>query len=162
MSTTKPRSNKTKPRSKTNAGRDTSHAEHSERHVEMPSEVSGQVGWFDRFAQWSAHLASRAIFFSFCVLIVVLWVPTIFLMKFDTSQLLINTTTTIITFLMVALLQNSQSRADQAIQHKLNAIADSLADHMLNPKGDVKRAEKDVRELRRAVGLEYIESSDQG
>jgi low affinity Fe/Cu permease len=83
-------------------------------------------------------------------------------MKFDTSQLLINTTTTIITFLMVALLQNSQSRSEQAVHHKLNAIADSLADHMLNPKGDMKKAQKDVEELRKAVGLEYIESSNEG
>ena len=45
-------------------------------------------------------------------------------------QLEINTTTTIITFLMVALLQNSGSRDDQATQHKLNAIADALADLM--------------------------------
>ena len=129
-------------------------------HVEMPSEVSEDVGAFDRFAQWASQIASRAVFFSVCVLIVVLWAPTIFLMKFDTSQLLINTTTTIITFLMVALLQNSQSRADKAIQHKLNAIADSLADHMLNPEGDAERAKKDAAELRKAVGLEYIESSN--
>ena len=46
----------------------------------------------------------------------------------DTWQLIINTLTTIITFLMVALLQNSQTRADQAVQHKLNAIADMLSD----------------------------------
>ncbi len=127
----------------------------------MPSEVSEHLGWFDRFAQFAATIASRAIFFSFCVLVILLWFPTIFLMKFDTSQLLINTTTTIITFLMVALLQNSQSRSEQAVHHKLNAIADSLADHMLNPKGDMKKAEQDVRELRKAVGLEFIESSDQ-
>jgi low affinity Fe/Cu permease len=119
----------------------------------MPSEVSEHVGWFDRFAQFAANIASRAVFFSFCVLIVLLWAPTIFLMKFDTSQLLINTTTTIITFLMVALLQNSQSRSEKAVQQKLNAIAKALADHM----GD---APDDAAELRKAVGLEDIESSD--
>ena len=119
----------------------------------MPSEVSEHVGWFDRFAAWASTIASRAIFFSFCVLIVLLWAPTIFLMKFDTSQLLINTTTTIITFLLVALLQNSQSRDEKAVQQKLNAIAKALADHM-------EDAPEDAAELRKAVGLEDIESSD--
>ena len=151
----------TKAHPKKTTGGTKSHAERRKRHIEMPSEVSEQIGWFDKFAQFAASVASRAVFFSFCVLVIVLWAPTIFLMKFDTSQLLINTTTTIITFLMVALIQNSQSRSEQAVHHKLNAIADSLADHMLNPKGDMKKAEKDVAELRKAVGLEYIESSDE-
>lgn len=127
----------------------------------MPSDVSEHVGRFDRFAQWASEIASRAVFFAICVLIVVLWAPTVFLMKFDISQLLINTTTTIITFLMVALLQNSQHRSDKAVQHKLNAIADSLADHMLNAPGDPESARKDAAELRKAVGLEDIESSDE-
>ena len=42
----------------------------------------------------------------------------------DTYQLIINTPTTIITFLLVALLQNTQRRSEQAIQKKLDAIAD--------------------------------------
>jgi len=48
----------------------------------------------------------------------------------DTWQLIINTITTIVTFLLVALLQNTQKRADEAVQHKLNAVADGLADLM--------------------------------
>lgn len=48
----------------------------------------------------------------------------------DTWQLIINTITTIATFLLVALLQNTQKRADEAVQHKLNAVADGLADLM--------------------------------
>src|SRR5256714_4448980 len=97
----------------------------------MPSEVSERLGFFDRFAGWSALVASRAYFFAFCVLLIVVWVPSIVLIRdIDTWQLIINTATTIITFLMVALLQNSQTRSDQAVQHKLNAIADGLADVM--------------------------------
>src|SRR5438093_6698746 len=89
--------------------------------VLMPSEVSEEIGFFDRFASWSALVASRAYFFAFCVLLIVVWAPTIFLIRdIDTWQLIINTATTIITFLMVALLQNSQTRNDQALQHKLN------------------------------------------
>ena len=130
-------------------------------HELLPSDVSHHVGPFDRFAQWASQVASRAVFFVFCVLMILVWAPTIFLLKFDTSQLLINTSTTIITFLMVALLQNSQSRAEKAIQHKLNAIADSLADHMENSGRQSRKEKKDAAELREAVGLEFIESSDE-
>src|SRR3954466_6598477 len=102
-----------------------------ERPVLMPSEVSTRVGVFDRFAGSAALLSSRAYFFTFCVALIVLWLPTYFLVgSLDTWQLIINTATTIITFLLVALLQNSQTRSDQAVQHKLNAIADALADVM--------------------------------
>ena len=128
----------------------------------MPSEVSARVGFFDRFAGTAAHVASRAVFFAFCVLLIVIWAPSIFVFQsIDTWQLIINTATTIITFLMVALLQNSQTRSDQAVQHKLNAIADGLADVMAfltegNEKSDLDR---DLVELRQAVGLEEREST---
>jgi low affinity Fe/Cu permease len=90
-----------------------------------------QRGFFDRFAGWSAEFVSKAPFFTFCVLLVVIWVPSYFLVgSFNTYQLLINTPTTIITFLLVALLQNTQKRSEQSLQYKLNAIADGLSDLM--------------------------------
>jgi low affinity Fe/Cu permease len=50
------------------------------------------------------------------VLVVVLWVPTLWVLpSVDTWQLVINTVTTIITCLLVVLLQNTQSRADPAV-----------------------------------------------
>src|SRR4029077_12454957 len=111
---------------------------------------------------WSSRIASRAFFFTFCVLLVVIWAPTFFLLRdVDTWQLIINTVTTIITFLMVALLQNSQTRSDQAVQHKLNAIADGLADLMahIHTDGRGRDLHRDLVELRAAVGLETRESS---
>src|SRR4051794_21433508 len=97
----------------------------SERPPLMPSDVSSRVGFFDRFSGCMADLLGRAVFFTFCVVLIALWAPTIFLFhgNVDTWQLVINTITTIITFLMVALLQNSETRSDHALQHKLNAIA---------------------------------------
>jgi low affinity Fe/Cu permease len=132
-----------------------------QRSVLMPSEVSSRVGFFDRFAGHAAQLASRAWFFAFCVLLILLWAPSIAVIgSIDTWQLIINTATTIVTFLMVALLQNSQTRADQAVQHKLNAIADGLADVMAHLAGDEGRdVHKDLEELRAAVGLEEKEST---
>lgn len=134
----------------------------ADRPVLMPSEVSHRVGVFDRFAGWSALIASRAYFFAFCTLLIVLWAPSYFVIgDLDTWQLIINTATTIITFLMVALLQNTQTRSDQAVQHKLNALAEGLAELMehLASQSDGDDLEGDLRELREAVGLETHEST---
>jgi low affinity Fe/Cu permease len=139
--------------------------------VLMPSDVSARVGFFDRFAGWAASFASRAPFFAFCVFLVVAWIiqglitmaisgdPSMLIN--DKYQLEINTTTTIITFLMVALLQNSQTREDQATQHKLNAMADAMADMMeqMAQHWDVQSLRQDIHELRLAVGLEEREST---
>ena len=133
-----------------------------ENPVLMPSEVSSRVGAFDRFAGVSSRIASRAVFFTLCVVLVLVWAPTFFLIRsVDTWQLIINTITTIITFLMVALLQNSQTRSDQAVQHKLNAIADGLADLMTHTHNCSEGSQLgvDVAELKAAVGLESHESS---
>jgi len=128
---------------------------------QMPSDVTGAAGFFDRFAGAASTVASRAPFFAFCVLIIVVWVPSIVFLTLDTWQLIINTATTIITFLMVALLQNSQTRNDQATQHKLNAIADGLADLMTRVAeqyGD-SGLHGEVQELKLAVGLEQRETT---
>jgi len=127
----------------------------------MPSQVNSRVGFFDRFAGHAARFASRAPFFAACVLLIIIWAPTIFILNFDTSQLLINTATTIVTFLLVALLQNSQTRNDQATQHKLNAIADGLADMMERFADFVEddSLHDEIDELKSAVGLEDREST---
>ena len=132
------------------------------REVLMPSDVSARVGLFDRFAGLASEVVGRAAFFAFCVLLILVWAPSILVLgDIDTWQLVINTATTIITFLMVALLQNSQTRNDQAVHHKLNAIADGLSDLMVHleqglPDRDLK---EDIKELRAAVGLEEHEST---
>lgn len=116
----------------------------------MPSAEDGHVGAFDRFATAVSGLTSRAWFFAGCVALVVIWAPSYWLVgSADTWQLIINTLTTIVTFLLVALLQNTQQRGTDAIHQKLNAIAKHLAD------GD----QADTAELRAAVGLEDRETS---
>jgi low affinity Fe/Cu permease len=126
------------------------------------AQVREQSTFFDRFAGRCATFVSRAPFFTFCVLLVVLWAPTYFLVgNFDTYQLIINTPTTIITFLLVALLQNTQKRNEQALQHKLDALADGLADLMEHfatndPGRQAAKADLagDIEDQRAAVGLE--------
>lgn len=68
---------------------------------------------FKRIADTIARGVSTPWFFSACLLLVLAWLPSYFLIgNVDTWQLIINTVTTIITFLMVALLQNSQQQAE--------------------------------------------------
>jgi len=116
---------------------------------------------FDRFAERCADFVSKAPFFTFCVLLVVIWAPSYFFVgSVDTYQLLINTPTTIITFLLVALLQNTQKRNERAVNHKLDALADGLADLMERFASDEPepRAKedlaKDVEDLKAGVGIE--------
>ena len=126
----------------------------------MPSDVSPEVSVFDRFAKVAASFFAKPWFFALCVLLVLVWAPSYFVIRsVDTWQLIINTATTIVTFLMVALLQNTQTRADEATQDKLNAIADGLADLMRSSSGDDAQLRKDMMELRAAVGLEDRESA---
>lgn len=126
----------------------------------MPSDVNVQLGPFDRFASVVSKFTSRAWFFVLCVLLVVLWAPSFLILpSFDTWQLIINTATTIVTFLLVALLQNTQKRSDDATQHKLNAIATGLCDLMAHLSDDHPQLHRDCAQLRKAVGLENHESA---
>ena len=110
---------------------------------------------FDRFAEWASDFASHGVFFIACVALVGLWLPSFFLFgNVNTWQLIINTVTTIITFLLVALLQNSQRRGEQALHAKLDALADGLADLMEHTAPDHVEMQRDVDDLRRAVGIE--------
>jgi hypothetical protein len=94
-------------------------------------------------------------------LLVVLWAPSYLLLQsVDTWQLIINTVTTIVTFLLVALLQNTQKRSDDAVQHKLNALAEGLANLMYRIAEDKPGLHHDHLELRKAVGLEDRESAE--
>jgi low affinity Fe/Cu permease len=112
-------------------------------------------GTFDRFAARASDFVSEAVFFLACVLLVVVWLPSYFVFRdVDTWQLVINTATTIVTFLLVALLQNSQRRNELAMNAKLDALADGLADLMEGIAPENAKLQSDMRELRRAVGIE--------
>lgn len=90
------------------------------------------TGKFDRFADWVAEHIASVWFFLFCVLLIVFWLPSYFVMptkvpgKLDTWQLVINTATTIITFLLVALLHNTQHRFETATNQRLEAITEAM------------------------------------
>jgi hypothetical protein len=127
----------------------------------MPSGISEHLSFFDRFASTVSGFVSRAWFFLLCVLLVLVWAPSYFLFgSADTWQLIINTVTTIVTFLLVALLQNTQKRTDDASQKKLNAIAEGLSDLMEKLAADHPDLRDDRKQLRAAVGLEDRESAE--
>lgn len=82
---------------------------------------------FTKFAHWTAHASGQPITFILAILIVVGWVLTGPIFNYsDTWQLVINTGTTVVTFLMVFLIQNTQNRDTGAIQVKLDELVRAL------------------------------------
>ena len=78
---------------------------------------------FTRFANWASRFTGSPACFVIAVLVVVAWMVSGPIFKYsDTWQLVINTGTTIVTFLMVFLIQNSQNRDGEALQIKLDEL----------------------------------------
>ena len=128
----------------------------SDEHPTAPVDVTEERTWFDRAADTTSHIIARPQFFVASLAIVLLWV--VFGPPSDFSHGWVDTfevVVAMITFLIVALLQNEGWRADKSTQRKLNAIAAALAELM--EKSDVDK--EHVRQLSAAVGLEKRESS---
>jgi low affinity Fe/Cu permease len=78
---------------------------------------------FNKLAKATAHLAGRPPTFALAMAVIVLWLVSGPVFGYsDTWQLVINTGTTIVTFLMVFLIQNTQNRDTEAIQIKLDEL----------------------------------------
>lgn len=81
------------------------------------------TSWFTRFAKFTSHATGRPAAFIVAVGTILVWIITGPLFKFsNTWQLVINTGTTIVTFLMVFLIQNTQNRDSEAVQVKLDEL----------------------------------------
>jgi low affinity Fe/Cu permease len=81
------------------------------------------AAWYSRFAKGAAHFCGRPRVFAIAVGFISVWLVTGPIFRFsDSWQLVINTGTTIITFLMVFLIQNTQNRDTEAIQVKLDEL----------------------------------------
>ena len=79
--------------------------------------------WFTRFAKSSARATGRPAAFIAASLVIIGWALSGPVFHFsDTWQLVINTATTVVTFLMVFLIQNTQNRDSEAIQIKLDEL----------------------------------------
>src|SRR6187397_303230 len=83
---------------------------------------------FSRFAKWTAHATGHPLAFVLAASTIAVWLVTGPLFGFsDTWQLVINTGTTIVTFLMVFVIQNSQNRDAKAVHAKLDELIRSIA-----------------------------------
>lgn len=123
----------------------------------MSKEKKGLLGLFDRFSKKVTKATGSPVAFAVAFLIVIVWAVLGPVFGFsDTWQLVINTGTTIITFLMVFVIQQSQNKDTMALQLKLNELIASSekASNRLVDIEDLTEAELD--KLKRF----YIELSD--
>jgi low affinity Fe/Cu permease len=106
-------------------------------------------GPFVRFSHPVSHLAGRPLTFAAACTLIVLWAVSGPLFGFsETWQLVVNTATTIITFLMVFVLQNTQNRDGEAVQAKLDELIYALRDADNAFVQAEKLGDKELHELR--------------
>jgi low affinity Fe/Cu permease len=99
--------------------REDNHLRRSKKGYPMPN----QRLWFANFAQWVSHVTGQPITFLTAISIILIWaVVGPFVGYSDTWQLVINTATTIITFLMVFVIQNTQNRDTAAMHIKMDEL----------------------------------------
>jgi low affinity Fe/Cu permease len=118
--------------------------------------------WFTSLASATSKAAGRPATFALCCLTVVVWAVTGPMFHYsDTWQLVINTGTTIVTFLMVFLIQNTQNRDGAALQAKLDELIRANRDARNAYMGIEKLGERELEGMREqcAAGAEHAISS---
>lgn len=106
-------------------------------------------GWFERLAEAASNLTSSLAFMCFCLALVAAFVAVHLAGLALTWQLLVGDVMTSVNLLLLALLKNSERRAEHAIQRKLDSIAAALLGQR---EGD--RPEEAAEELRKAIRME--------
>jgi low affinity Fe/Cu permease len=110
---------------------------------------------FDRFAEAASQFVSNGVFFTICLVVVVVWMPTLAIFSsVDTWQLVINTLTSVLAFLLIALLQNTERRYDEALHTKIDEIAEGLAELLDKAGADDDGLQRQAEELRASIKLE--------
>ena len=110
---------------------------------------------FEVFVEACYQVASRAPFFFVCLFIVVAWVVSVpWWVDLKAWQVAIHTVASVMTLLLLALLQNAGRRSEEAAQEKMNVLAEALAALMGSQARQDPELEDAVRKLREAVGLE--------
>jgi low affinity Fe/Cu permease len=110
---------------------------------------------FDRFVEAAYLHVSRAPFFAFCLVLILVWLATVPLWSdLAAWQYVLHTVTSILTLLLIALLENAGRRAEESAQEKLNVIAEALAALMESRAIEDPDLQDAHRRLTEAVGLE--------
>lgn len=110
---------------------------------------------FERFVEHTQQLVSRAPFFFICVGIILAWGLSFPLFSdVKTWMSVIHTVTSVLSLLLLVLLENSGRRAEEATQEKLNVLAEGLSDLMESRAREDPKLNDAVNRLRDAVGLE--------
>ncbi|HEY4113916.1 MAG TPA: low affinity iron permease family protein [Rhizomicrobium sp.] len=110
---------------------------------------------FARMSNEVARQAGKPITFALCCLTIVVWGATGPVFHYsDTWQLIINTGTTIVTFLMVFLIQNTQNRDGAALQAKLDELIRATREARNELVGIERKSEEKVQELREEISAE--------
>lgn len=118
-----------------------------DRALDMRSKKKGFKTWFEKMAIHMTKITGSSVAFLIALLVILTWAVTGPLFHFsDTWQLVINTGTTIITFLMVFIIQQSQNKDSLAIQLKLNELiaAEERASNRLIVVEDLTQDELEV------------------
>jgi low affinity Fe/Cu permease len=112
-------------------------------------------GPFEKFVEAVNQIVSRAPFFLVCVGIVAAWFLSHPLWSSSKSwQVAIHTVASVLSLLLLVLLENAGRRAQEAAQEKLNVIAEALSDLMSSRADQDPQLTESARRLREAVGLE--------
>lgn len=110
---------------------------------------------FDRFVQSAYRRVSQAPFFFLCAGIVVVWLVSLPLWAdLKAWQVAIHTVASVVTLLLLVLLENAARRAEEASQEKLNVIAEALAELMASQSRTDPALKEATQKLRDAIGLE--------
>lgn len=118
------------------------------------------LSWFANFAHATSKWAGKPITFLICVALVVVWAATGPLFHYsDTWQLVINTSTTIVTFLMVFLIQNTQNRDSLAFQIKLSELVIAMKGAPNSVASIEQLSDEELEELQKACHRHAIETS---
>jgi low affinity Fe/Cu permease len=110
---------------------------------------------FERFVEAAHRFVTRPAFFFGCITVILVWLVSVPLWAdLKAWQTAIHTLTSVVSLLLLALLENASRRAEQASQEKLNVIAEALAALMASRATEDPDLKDAVTSLRDAVGLE--------
>ena len=110
---------------------------------------------FERFVEATYHIVSSAPFFGVCLAIVLVWLVSLpAWTDLKSWQAALHTVTSVLSLLLLVLLENSSRRGEEAAQEKLNVLAEALSDLMESQARKDPELQPAVERLRTAVGLE--------